>query len=351
MKAETRQKPGLGTRIRGRAERWLRHRRFMRSISHLHGPRRINAQPTDVTVVALVRDGMFYLEEFLKYYRDLGAHSFVFFDTGSTDGTVERLKQETDVSILQSPLPWGEFESDFRNYAATELCMGHWVLYADMDELFCFEGQDQIGLTGLTRYLQTEGYTGLVAQMLEMVPDEPLAQAATWPYSDVLERFTFYDVTDVIDRDYFQPEAKFGWFLRDNTLGSDQIRVKMGGLRHKFFGEMCCLTKHPLVFVDGHTQPGVHPHCASNVRTADFTALIKHYKFANDTLSRDRESVATQAIHHGEDALRLKRMSEDSALSLRSDSAQAFAGVGPLQQQGFLVASQRFRDFIARFDT
>jgi hypothetical protein len=292
---------------------------------------------------------MFYLQEFLHHYRTLGAHSFVFFDTGSTDGTVERLKQEPDVSILHSDLPWGEFESDFRNYAATTLCMGHWVLYADMDELFCFEGQEQIGLRGLTRYMQTQGYTGLVAQMLEMVPKEPLAQAATWPYAQVLERFRSYDVSDVMDRDYFNPGAKFGWFLRNNTLGSQQIRVKMGGVRHTFFDEMCCLTKHPLVFVDGNTKPGVHPHCASNVRTADFTALIKHYKFANDTLGRDRDSVANNAIHHGEDALRLKRMSEDSALSLSSDTAQDFAGIAQLQHQDFLVASDRFRAFIAEY--
>jgi len=277
---------------------------------------------------------MYYLDAFLHHYRALGAAQFVFCDNGSSDGTVERLMQEEDCVVLQSTLPWGVVENRFRRHAAERYAPGRWCLYADMDEIFVCDGAG--GLPALTRRLDVGGYTALVAQMLEMFPDTPLAEAAKLSYAQALDTFTWYDLRDVSGQSYHDPKIGFAWYLRQNTA-PEEVRVMFGGVRKRVFGEGCCLTKHPLVKLMPGVLPGVHPHAAAHVRCAPFTALIKHYKFAGNSAARDADTVARGAIPHGEDAARLARFRAEPSLTLWSDQAVRFAGLEPLYKAGFLI--------------
>ncbi len=297
-------------------------------------------------VVALVRDGMFYLDAFLRHYRALGAAQFVFCDNGSTDGTVERLKREKDVVILRCDLPWGEIENTFRRYAAERYAKGRWCLFADMDEMFEFEGAAQIGLPGLTRYLQDHGHSALMAQMLEMFPEGPLSAAAKLSYEQALETFCWYDLRAVERHGYHDPAIGFSWFLTGNRLANPKVEMLFGGLRKRVFGEQCCLSKHPLVRVVDGVEPGVHPHASAGVRVADFTALIRHYKFAGDTTARDADTIRRNAIPHGEDRQRQARFEAEPDLSLWSDQAERFQGFEPLYQAGFLIRSDAFTAYL-----
>jgi len=340
--------PSFWSRARAKLQ-YFRHRiRFRTSVRLLHGPPAPNTPADAVIIVALVRNGSFYLDEFLQHYRGLGAAQFVFCDNGSSDGTIARLQGEPDTVVLQSRLPWGEIESDFRRYAAERYAPGRWCLFADMDEIFDFEGAGRIGLPGLTQYLTQHGYSAVVAQMLEMFPEASLSDAAGKPYRDVLSQFRYYDLGQIVEYDYHDGEnIGFSYFLGNNTVASSDIKVCFGGIRHKVFDEMCCLTKHPLVHVTGAVQPGVHPHCAANVVCADFTALIRHYKFANDPFGRDADTINRKAIPHGEDQKRVAVFQQAPQLSLFSETAKTWAGVTTLYEQGFLVRSQDFSAHVA----
>lgn len=333
---------GLAERARDKAARLVRRARLMGSIRHLHGPRRLDLGPDDVTVVALVRDGAFYLDAFLAHYRALGVRHFVFFDNGSTDGTLDRIRQEPGTVIAQSTLPWGAFENDFRRYAAERYVGGHWCLYADMDELFDFGGSADMGLSGLVRYLRAQGHTALVAQMLEMFPDVPLRETAHIPYADAIAQYRFCDLSAVRAVPYHAPEIEFEFFLRANTLADPRLTFLFDGIRGKVFGETCCLTKHPLVLVGPEVDPGVHPHCSAHVACSDITAVIRHYKFTNDPLARDAGLVRDAAIGHGEDRLRLDRMTRNPDVTLMSDTAFAYAGCTDLVARGFLLSSPAY---------
>ena len=340
------QKKSLWRRAVGRFAHARRRAKFLRSVNHLHGSPLTDADPDRVIVVALVRDGIYYMDEFLRHYRALGAAQFVFCDNGSTDGTLERAMAEPDTVVLQSSLRWGEIENLFRRHAAETYARGGWCLFADMDEIFDFEGAARIGLPGLVRYLGAQGYSALIAQMLEMFPDAPLADVAKMPYAEVLDTFCHYDLRAIRARGYHDPTLDFAWFLRDNTVADQAVQVLFGGVRKRVFDEDCCLTKHPLVRVDGQTVPGLHPHCAANVACADMTALIRHYKFANDPAARDRDTLARGAIAHGEDRKRLKRFDDVPGLSLWSEGAQRYDGPKALCDQGFLVRSAAYERYL-----
>lgn len=339
---DTLQRPSLLGRFKKRLAKAVHRLRFRASLRHLHGPGKRTAAPDDVVLVALVRDGAYYLDAFLDHYRSLGIRQFVFFDNGSTDGTLERIKREPGSVILQSTLPWGQFENDFRNHAVQRYAKDRWCLIVDMDEIFDFEGRNKIGLTGLIQYLGEQGYSGMMAQMLEMFPKAPLKQVADLTYPQALEQFRYCDISSIRSHDYTDAATGLSYFLQQNSGQPPLPQILFGGIRGKVFGEGCCLSKHPLIFVGPDVDPARHPHASTGLNLAPMTAVIQHYKFANDTLARDRQTLAAGSISHGEDRLRLTRMEQAPDLSLWSEEAQAYPGITALQTQGFLQADPAY---------
>lgn len=334
----------LGRRFSG-----LRDRIAMaRSVKHLHGPSQRFASEDEVTLISLVRDGGYYLDAFFDHYRSLGIRHFVFFDNGSTDDTLDRIRAEPATAILQSTLPWGRYENLFREYAARRYGANGWCLIADMDEIFDFEGRDEIGLEGLITYLDQQGCTAMMAQMLEMFPDASLRDVAQMPYAAALRVFDYCDLSQISRFDYSDPTLELSYYLGQNDVsGADQnAGFLFGGIRAKIFGENCCLSKHPLIKVTSRVTPAVHPHLSTGLRVAPMDAVLKHYKFANDSFGRDLRSQSEGSIDHGEDRKRLQAIEEQPDLNLWSEGAMYYPGLSGLQEAGFLRRSDSYAAFV-----
>lgn len=334
-------------RLKNRLAKEQRRLRFAASLRHLHGPRQPDIAPNEVLVIALVRDGSYYLDAFFDHYRAMGARHFAFIDNGSTDDTIDRIKAEPGTIIDQSSLPLATYEDLLRQFPARRYGQNRWCLYVDMDEMFDFEGRADVGLAGLRRYLETQGFTAFVAQMLEMFPEEPLSDVSDLSFDAVLRRFEHYDLSDIRRRPYHAEEIPFSALPQANSLSNEDTPFLFGGIRHKVFGEDCCLTKHPLIFNGPGVVPAPHPHVSTGVRCADFTGVIKHYKFANDPLARDAASVASGRLDHGEDAKRAEVFARQPDLTLHSPEALRWGGIEPLYRAGFLQSSDAYRDFLA----
>ncbi|MEX0301514.1 MAG: glycosyltransferase family 2 protein [Leisingera sp.] len=337
----------LGQWLTARTRRIAQAARFRASVRRLHGPASCFTSPGEVVLVALVRDGEYYLDVFFEHYRRLGVSAFVFFDNGSADGTLDRIRREPGTAVLRSALPWLQFENTFRGYAADRYGRDRWCLFADMDELFDFEGSGTAGLGGLTRYLDRQGYTALQAQMLEMFPQGPLAAARDLSYAAAVEAFRYSDISAVRPVGYASGETGFSYYLRQNRQPPGGARMLFGGVRGKVFGENCCLSKHPLVFNAPGVQAAVHPHTSAGVRVADTEGLLRHYKFAGDNLARDLQIQAETISGHGEDRLRSTAMQTQPELSLWSTDAVKDASVADLQRRGFLRHSPQYSLFLA----
>ncbi|MEX3315958.1 glycosyltransferase family 2 protein [Sulfitobacter sp. PS-8MA] len=337
----------LFRRARQRLRDARRRARFAKSLRHIHGPHRLQSAPDDVVLIALVRNGAYYLDRFFAHYRAMGVEHFVFMDNGSTDDTIERIKAEPGAVIDQCPLPLAQYEDLIRQYPAQRYGKNRWCLYVDMDEMLDFEGRKEIGIPGLVAYLQAQGYTALAAQMLEMFPKASLAEAARLTYPEVLRDFRYFDISALRKLDYHSAEIPFSALLADNHLSNDAVKFTFGGVRGKVFGEDCCLTKHPLIFNGPEVTPAPHPHLSCGVKVADVTAVIKHYKFANDPAARDAQSLAAGDLAHGEDAKRLAVVGESPDISLFSLDARRWNRVELLYRAGFLVPSETYSAHVA----
>jgi hypothetical protein len=83
------------------------------------------------------------------------------------------------------------------------------------DEIFDFEGRAQIGIHGLIRYLEQHQYTAFVAQMIEMLPKQPLSEVTDLPYDKVWECFRYFDLSAVDKYPYHASEISFSLFSLD----------------------------------------------------------------------------------------------------------------------------------------
>lgn len=319
------------------------------SLEHLSGPRALDLAPEDVAVVCLVKNGSCYMENFLRHYRSLGVAHFIFVDNGSTDDTVEKAAREAGTTVVRSTLPFNTHQTQLRSSVAKRFAMGSWCICADIDELLDFHHAGAIALPGLTRYLSEHGYTCAVGQMLDLLPDSEASLSSSSP-SDFESSCPYYDLSCLESFDYlnFNWEG-FDFFTRDNTIASSEIKWLFGGVRRKLFGTNVCLTKHPITRISKTANPYAHPHCASNVRCADISVLIRHYKFVGDFRRRIEAEVTGKVRTSGELERYLEALQASPDFQFLLPSSRRYAGTEELVAQRFLVTSPTFEKWASEY--
>lgn len=318
---------------------------------HVSGPRKLRLRSDDVVVVCLVKNGSYFIDTFLRHYRALGAAHCVFVDNGSTDDTAEKAKAAGNTSLVRSNLPFKRYQNELRSIVARRYAMGHWCILADMDELFDFQHADAIGLPGLARYLDEHGYTGAVGQMLDLFPDSE-ASFTDPSAADFESICPFYDLSCIKSfgyREFPDKGFNFDYFIRHNTIGSPAIKWLFGGIRRKLFDANVCLTKHPITRISRHSNPCSHPHCASNVKCADISVLIRHYKFAGDFRRRVEAELIGQQFGCRDREQYMAGLQGTGNLQFRQPSSRRYSGTEDLLREGFLVTSPAYEKWISGY--
>src|SRR5215207_1339194 len=313
------------------------------SVEHLYGPEEVPYEEDELVLLCLMRNGRPYIKSFVEHYTSLGVKHLFFLDNGSTDGTIEALKQYENVSVLHTGLPFKRYQVSMRQYLIERFGKkGRWCLYADIDELFDYPYSDVVGLHSLLRYLNEKSYTAVVAQMLDMFPEEPLSGRASNPLDEPLkQRHRFYDISN-IRRENIKALPR----LRNNSLESDDIEFFSGGVRSTLFRSTSLLTKFPLVFSDGRIKPfDGSSHWVDNARIADFTCVLLHYKFLDGYFHQQAAKAVREGQYYNSSALYkkyLQVLEGNPDLQVKRESAGELRGVNDLVEDGFLVVSEDY---------
>jgi hypothetical protein len=313
------------------------------SIEHLHGPEEVAYEPDELVVVCNVRDGRPYVKSFVEHYFALGVKHLFFLDNGSTDGTVEALKNYDNTTVLRSKLPWKDYEVLFKQYPVGRFGKkDRWCLYADIDELFDYPYSDVVGLDSFLGYLTKKSYTAVAAQMLDMFPEEPLSgREGNLEDEPLKELHRFYDISNLK-----RVSIKKNPRLRNNTLQSDEIETFRNGIDNTVFGTEPLRTKFPLVFTDGRIKPfDRSSHWVDNAKIADITCVLLHYKFLDGYFQKQAAQAVREGQYHNNSA-RYKRylevLDKNPALQMKRESARELKGVNDLVENGFLVVSEEY---------
>ena len=329
---------GLPTRLINRARRDLVYFKALSSIRHVSGPRRVDLAEDQVGAVVLGQDAAFYLPEMLAHHFRLGVRHCVYLDNGSSDNSIEIAASFPDVTVLhtRSPMALSVYENVLRRIAATRVMSGGWRLIVDCDELFDFPGSDTIRLQDMIRYLNAQGMSGVVVQMLDMIPDGEVSAAAMSDFGAAIREMDRYSLSHITEVPYFDGMRRH-YYLSLNTVSDTGVTFLSGGVRNQLFSENCVLSKHALVKPQKGVKMSLNPHVSTGLTVADFTCVLQHYKFAGDFMAREEKRA--QAGHAGgEAALRWNTLKGRRRFDFRVPAMSRYAGPDRLLEQGFLYA-------------
>ncbi|NDV98466.1 MULTISPECIES: glycosyltransferase family 2 protein [unclassified Salipiger] len=182
-------------RLRLQRKRWLiralRKRRELTAVTDRTG----SLRPSDLIVFCTARNEGVRLPWFLKYYREMGVNHFIMVDNDSTDGSLDYLKAQEDVSVWHTSASYkrSRFGMDWINWLLRRYGHGHWVLVVDPDELFLYPFCDTRPLRALTDWLDASSIKSFSAMLLDMYPKGRLDAQPYEAGQDPLEIASWFD--------------------------------------------------------------------------------------------------------------------------------------------------------------
>lgn len=182
-------------RLRLQRKRWriraFRKRRELNCIAD----RTASIKRDDLLVFSTLRNEQVRLPYFLDYYRDMGVDHFLMVDNDSSDGSVEYLTQQPDVSLWHSHKSYkrSRFGVDWLNWLQWKYSHGHWSLVVDPDEFLVYPFCDTRPLRALTDWLDASSIKSFSAMLLDMYPKGRLNDQPYTAGQDPLEIASWFD--------------------------------------------------------------------------------------------------------------------------------------------------------------
>ena len=152
-------------------------------------------RPGDVILVSTMRNEQIRLPYFLRYYRDLGVDHFLFVDNDSTDGTLEYLSGQPDISVWHTRASYkrAAFGVDWMNWLQRKYCHDHWTLVVDPDEFLVFPFCDTRSIRALTDWLDNSAIRSFAAMLLDVYPKGRIDAVPYQAGQDPIEIASWFD--------------------------------------------------------------------------------------------------------------------------------------------------------------
>jgi len=312
-----------------------------RGIRHITGPEIVHLAPEEVVVLCLCRDEEYLISEFLTHYRNLGVKHFVFLDNGSVDRTREIISEQEDCTLLISNLPYRVYKTHMKRYLIRRFSRDRWSLLADADEFFEYPYSDTVPLTSFISYLDRHGYTAVYTPLLDMFSSRPVGE---WEVMEKLpfsrEDYPFYDLPDVLDK-----PSELDTHRRCQVTNK-AIRLFAGGVRNRVFGTKNTFTKHALTRCCGGKVLMHTDHAVRGAVIADTSGVLFHYKLSGSFM-RKTAKYAEEGNYWNDSAwlkLYLKRIREETGLSLMGPYTKKLVSADDLIELGFIFVSRQYLD-------
>lgn len=149
----------------------------------------------DILLICTMRNEQVRLPYFLDYYRGLGVRHFLFVDNDSTDGTLQYLSGQRDVSVWTTRASYkaATFGVDWVNWLARKYAHGHWTLVVDPDEFFIYPFCDTRPIPALTDWLDNSGIRSFSAMLVDIYPKGRIDAQPYQAGQDPLEIAAWFD--------------------------------------------------------------------------------------------------------------------------------------------------------------
>ncbi len=157
-----------------------------RNYNDLHVVAGADVDPSGFTLLAILRNEMYFLPAFLLHYRQLGVERFVFLNDRSDDGSFEYLVDQPDVTVVESRRSFGDLlevpidvsgeiqtpriEYFWRSLLHEMFTPERWALQVDLDEFI--DLPEGMKLPDLVRILDKQHLRAVWGVMLDCYPQD-----------------------------------------------------------------------------------------------------------------------------------------------------------------------------------
>jgi hypothetical protein len=182
-------------RLRIQRKRWrIRAFRKRRELARVAN-RTDRIRKGDILMFSTLRNERVRLPYFLQYYREMGVNHFFFVDNDSTDGSLDYLADQPDVSVwhTRSSYKRSRFGVDWLNWLQMKYAHGHWALVLDPDEFLVYPFCDTRPLRALTDWLDASSIKSFSAMLLDMYPKGRLDENPYQAGQNPLEIANWFD--------------------------------------------------------------------------------------------------------------------------------------------------------------
>lgn len=239
---------------------------------HLLSPqsRLLSAERAPMVVVCVLRNEAAILPAFLAHYRAMGVDQFLIVDNGSSDGTLDALLAEPDVSTFHADTEFRKTDqgTDWKIALLAQYRADRWGLVADADEFLILPTAACNNLPGWLAQVGELADCVRVA-MLDMYPAGPLSDAP-------LAGRDPFNVAPFVDRQPFLANTLArGPFSNGPTWTSAARHRLMPGSPPNLF----VAQKYPLIRYRSGMRFSTSLHYATGTDIPNQSLLFAHFKY------------------------------------------------------------------------
>jgi len=295
-------------------------------------------------VVCLLKNGAYFVQDFMEHYNRLGFQHFVFIDNGSTDETIEEL-QKYEVTILSCDLPYKDYKYGYKQYLVKAFANRRWSLYVDIDELWEYPYQDQLKLSTFLQYLDANKYTAVMSVMVDMFADLPLKELKTLKDKSLKEAYPYYDNSAMMITPYQKAY---------NTVNHPKTSHFRGGVHRQVFDiENIYLSKMPLIKWDESIEVHETSHSSVHVNIADVSTVLLHYKFVVGFYEKIQRVLEEKSYWNASETYQkyLSFIERHPDLNLKQASAKKYQKSEELEEENTVWISEDYKNWVAKNST
>lgn len=287
-------------------------------------------------LICAVKNDLNKIKAQIDHHRKIGIKHFAYIDNMSSDGTLEWLNEQNDISLFVAE----EYFNDSRKFAWRRQVMDvfgyeRWYIVLDSDEFLCYPGIEEIPIGGYIDYLEDKQICSLMTPMIDM-----------YSKSDLFimdDSKSFFDEYCYFDADSYT-QYRYG----------EEVAVG-GGPRTRLLGQKFKLSKYSMLKACSATIMGNHTVYPEYLRPVKeqkgAKAFLLHYKFLPDDIIKYREMVKTGKYdYYGNENVKLSKKAFDAYAQVEEKNF-IYEGSQKLNSSMDLLKinicdSQFFKDFL-----